>query len=151
MSCSTCAFKSGCVTHDDEPYNRLKSEIAALAGFAFWCHHRKDGAKWDWDGAHAPIRFFEIHPSQRKVCDGWKQRVCELAAQGHFLGKERREEMREWGRLAYMSIDSFIASEDPEQKKRDLDCMRTCLHYLTGGEDSDLPGALAQIRGAANG
>lgn len=91
-----------------------------------------------------------MHPGMRKVCDGWKARVKELSADGRFGDKERREELKEWGRAAYEAIDKFIAATDPIDKELSLNCLKVSLHYLRGGDDKTSP-PLVQITGAVNG
>jgi hypothetical protein len=71
QQCEGCAFNGDAAA---EPYNRLRSEICALTGVPFYCHHGldwtrplalKNGLVVDMDGKSAkPV-----------ACAGWRDRM----------------------------------------------------------------------------
>lgn len=113
-TCSSCAFRKGCDTHDKEADNRLRSTIAAMTGVPFFCHsglNYRDplaitkGMIFDVDGRRQPV----------KVCEGWKREVVKYATPGveHHRVRERR---RMWGQLALRWVASFLDATDPVMK-----------------------------------
>ncbi len=137
--CSTCAFgQSGGAA--DEANNRLKGIICALAGIPFHCHHARlpdgsAGQEYNWRrGALGP---FELPPSERRLCKGWKRTVGRLAAREHYRFTEVAEDqflLRRYqkglGSAACRALDDFLATQEPEAKAKARRDLRTNLEAL---------------------
>lgn len=82
--CDTCAFKTGCVTHEKEPHNRLRGMIAALGGIPFYCHYSPAGDWHDLQLGKLNASEAEAMRKELPICGGWQAEVKALAARGHF-------------------------------------------------------------------
>ena len=79
--CGTCAFgKPGGAGAASETNNRLEALICAQGGIPFYCHHKPDGAEWNWQSGL--IGFSALRPHERRICAGWKAAVQALFATG---------------------------------------------------------------------
>lgn len=107
QQCDTCAFKTGCVTHENEPHNRLRGIIASLGGIPFYCHHSPAG---DWHDLHlGKLNQAEALALRKEmpICEGWRVEVKALALRGHFRDDPKRVR-RFIAVYALKCIDRFI-------------------------------------------
>lgn len=121
-ACDSCAFaKKGSGGASDEPKNRLKGLLCAHGPIPFFCHHSKSGPEYDWrEGKLGP---FELPPSERKICEGWRRAVAELKARGAFFAGENAADraallryQRGLASEATRELDTFTQEKDPEKK-----------------------------------
>lgn len=120
--CETCAFRSGCVTHDKEPHNALKGEICALTAVPFFCHYDRNHVDRHSDAVFwLRGRGFDINgeTAQLRVCAGWKQRVRENQDRGFFKTRYLRFLRKILGNHALRLIKTFLAAEDGTPEKRE--------------------------------
>lgn len=113
--CAGCAFNPGAAANL-EPNNRVRSEICALAGLPFMCHH---GLQWDKPlGIYRGIAFDTAGSTiPARVCAGWKSRVRELNLLGYF--RNNRQARRHYGTMALKSLNLAL-SQDIPQPERDF-------------------------------
>jgi hypothetical protein len=105
--CATCAFRPGCETFEDEPDNRLASEIAAMSGIPFYCHDKDPN--WRTQKRTGLTRAEHRQLVQTMpICAGWKSRVAELNRKGVFT-KATRQIRRYLGQRALELLREFKA------------------------------------------
>jgi hypothetical protein len=121
-TCSSCAFRKGCETYEKEPYNRLKSMIAALGLVPFFCHRG-----FDWKNTKGMMP----PAGARNVCEGWKAEVQKLKAKGHYADPEIRKLRKIAAGSALVSLETFCDSKDKEKKEEALGHMYDMMHLLT--------------------
>ncbi len=126
--CDTCAFGKDCGAAI-EPNNRLKGMIAALGGFPFFCHHKRDGTEYDWRSP-GNAAFWALARSERRICAGWKQHVGELAQRGFFDERKLRPIRRTIGELAIAHLAEFIAAKNRNRKRKAKTALKRCLKFL---------------------
>lgn len=128
--CETCAFKKGCVTHDDEPHNRLRAEICAAGPLPFHCHHSDLG---DWSELDlSTINAVEAMSLRRElpICEGWRAEVRRRAAAGEYP-KETRQLRRHIAAHALKMISQFIRSPEGSTAKNEARIeLPRCLRFL---------------------
>jgi hypothetical protein len=132
--CDTCAFGvSGAAL---EPLNRLRAAICAASGRPFFCHHSRSGKEFDWRDGNA-VNFYAQHPSERKVCEGWRHQVAQFAALGHFQLTDNQADralllryQRMLGADALCTLDEFLAEDGPPKAdaRRRLESILEALH-----------------------
>lgn len=144
-ACETCAFgNSGAAC---EPRNRLVAAICAASGRPFFCHHSRSGQEFDWQDGKASA-FYAQAPDQRKVCEGWRRQVAELAALGHFRVTDDPDDhrllmryQRSLGAEALHELDLFLdaaaGGPEKEEARRRLESLLEAIHvhrsYDMGG------------------
>lgn len=111
-ACDSCAFRPGSVTHDKEPYNAFRGQVAALSGLPFFCHHglnwrkrilTKFGHALDCDGKIQRLQ----------VCAGWKEQV-----RGTITPATKKRMIRRGlGVLIMDELDAAIAEDDPKERR----------------------------------
>jgi len=113
--CESCAFRSGAAANT-EIYNRLRSEICALTGVPFWCHHGKDGT--DFTSKTKFVTNAELRSRGMRICEGWKRAVRQHVRPG--LTATFKRLVRRWtGEGILQLIDEFIDAEEGSAEKRD--------------------------------
>jgi hypothetical protein len=145
-ACDTCAF--GCFGGAaDEPYNRLRGAITAAAGIPFFCHHDRSGREFGWagDDTKSLANFYKIPPDQRKVCEGWKTQVGELARSGHFRVTDNAEDhtlllryQRMLGIEALATLDELIEAKDHAEREGIRNRLESLLEALRVHRSYDL-------------
>jgi hypothetical protein len=113
--CDTCAFRKGCVTHENEPHNRLRAEVCASGPLPFHCHYSDAG---DWSELDlSDISEADAMALRRElpICAGWKAEVAKRAAAGHYP-KETRTIRRHVAAHALKMISQFIRSPEGPAK-----------------------------------
>lgn len=133
--CDTCAFKEGSITHDREPYNRLRGLICALAGIPFACHHGLDHAR----SIHVMKgKSFDLagNVTKARICAGWKSEIARLKREGHFPDdSSQRKDQQIFGNYALGLVEMFIAEGASEETKQDCQAeIMATLRILTGGD-----------------
>jgi hypothetical protein len=112
--CDSCAFRPGCETHEGEPYNRFRAQVAAMSGVPFFCHHGHDYRR--------PIAIKKGHVSQDRsephrlqVCAGWKSQVVKDVPAGaeHHTQRIMR---RTLGQQCLELLDAAIAETGVPEK-----------------------------------
>jgi hypothetical protein len=128
--CSTCAFRPGSVTREEEPQNRLRGELCALGGTVFYCHHGRDGAVRDLGSSdyRTQARRALVQAGETVICQGWRSAVRELAAEGYF--KESPKAKRAFAQLGLGALQVFISEEEGPKKRRAAETLREALLSL---------------------
>jgi len=82
--CDTCAFRKGCVTHEDEPHNLLKGEICVSGPLPFHCHH-SDAGDWSFieSASLTPAEALDMR-RELPICEGWRREVKAAADAGRY-------------------------------------------------------------------
>jgi hypothetical protein len=144
-SCDSCAFRTGSVTHDQEPYNALRGLLCALGGRPFHCHHL-NGADHHKDQQYLLQRlprvraFLKTLPELQgepvlegetvKLCEGWKEQVREYKAKHLFDDPAVRRVRHLAADRALEVIDLFMAAPDESPQKARLNRELESLIYL---------------------
>ena len=117
--CHGCAFRQGCETNS-QPYNTLRSTVAALGPIPFYCHE-----PFDWQNAK-PSK-----PGEFRVCEGWKKRVRANRKRGLFAREPRMKRgQRNLAARTLILIQAFVDEKEDARRKlslkrRLLECMET--------------------------
>lgn len=116
--CNTCAFRTGSVTHESEPHNRLKGMICAAAGIPFFCH-----CGWDHENIDVYLidgRFVttdDVDLRKIRTCAGWRREIARLKAAGQFaVSPDVRDLQKQLGAHALTALKEFIESPEGEAK-----------------------------------
>lgn len=121
MECDTCAFREGSTTHDAEPYNRLRSEICALTGVPFFCHH---GLNWRKPMIIRRGMAADVDGNIRRlqICAGWKARMngSQLPRDSDNLSHLGRIVRRSKGLAALDLLEEACDSENDASDKAGL-------------------------------
>jgi hypothetical protein len=114
--CDTCAFRPGSVTFDQEPHNRLRSELAALGAIPFYCHHGVDGTVRDLGTVTRETQRVAVQTGFMVICQGWKRAVKRLADEGYF--KDSPKIKRIYAEVGLGALQVFIDEEEGPKKRR---------------------------------
>lgn len=126
--CDTCAFRSGSVTHDEEPHNRLRSELCALGAIPFYCHHGADGTVRDLGTVTRETQRVAVQTGFIVICQGWRRTVKELAAAGYF--KESPRLKRVYAEVGLGALRTFVSEEEGPKKRRAAETLQDVIFAL---------------------
>lgn len=108
--CKGCAFTEGSEANK-EPDNHIKGIICLLTPMPFYCHDSFNYKDPKYDLANS----IKDLPKTKRICQGWKESVAELAATGYY--KEEPKETRIYGKISMITLQQIFASQDAVEKK----------------------------------
>lgn len=108
--CDGCAFTKGSDANL-EPDNFLKGIICQLTPMPFYCHETFDWKNPELDS----IQDIKDLPKSKRICQGWKESVAELAKTGYF--KENPKSTKIYGKFALSLLHKILGMEECQEKE----------------------------------